>query len=251
MFYQFFIDANEKDNKVSARGLMVIFVLGVVPIILGIDLNEIQFELSWLKQFEITHKERFSLIYAALIFYSLYRFQLVNKETKKTSQLKSLGWFITNKYVGHLFVKRFIFRADQFNGVYVDKRSEDLKVVVNANYDSYEPHMKADTFSLLHNNYGELCAQVRRSEDVSLKSLGISELWDIQLDPDCYPFDGQQVVSDLAVIKSFKLRVLLGLAEFVFSFKSMTKDVSSLDYYLPIYCNTGLALYLIIHYLAI
>ena len=245
MLYQFFIDANDKDGVVSARGLMIIFMIGLIPIILGIDLTDVHLELSWLKNFEVPHKDRILLIYAGLIIYSLYRFRLINKDTREFCLVKSMGLFITSKVAGDWFVHKFIFLKDDVCGAFVDYQSTKPCVVVSANYDPDIPHESPDTFKLMIDKNGELCCELRHSEGIDWKKLGLSPLWNVHFDAYCYPFDGEKVQSDWSPVKNVKMASLLRIARFMFSFKAMAKDVNCLDYYLPLYCNTVLASYLI------
>lgn len=245
MFYNFFIEANDNDGVVSSRGLMVIFIVGIAPIIWGIDVTQIHLELAWLKNFEVQHKERIPVIYAALILFSVYRFRLINTTTRNYCYLKCLGLFINSRLVGRWFVSKFIFNKKDHYGSYIDESSDATEVVVTANYDPETPYEKPDTFIFKVNKHGDLCAELRHSEELDWRELGVSSLWNLHFDEYCYPFDGEKVESSCTPVKSITLVILLRLARFTFSFKAIPKDVKCLDYYLPIYCNIGLATYIL------
>lgn len=246
MLYQFFIDANDKDGVVSARGLMIIFMIGIIPIILGIDLTEVHLELPWLKNFEVPYKDRFLLVYAGLIIYSLYRFRLMNNDTREFCLVKSIGLFMTSKIAGNWFIHRFIFTKDDVCAAYVDYKSTKPSVVVSANYDPDFPHESPDTFKLLIDDNGDLCSELRHSEGLDWRKLGLSPFWNVHFDEYCYPFDGEKMESSWSPITNIRLVIILRLARAIFSFKAMVRDVRCLDYYLPIYCNSALASYLIL-----
>lgn len=249
MLYQFFIDANDKDNKVSARALMVLFAVGVIPLILGIDVTKINISIPWLMDVSIKHKDRFYLIYVAIMLYSTYRFRLFNREIQRYCRLRSMEFFLENNFFGRSFINTFIFKFHASPRLSVDhtKLGEEINLTCNINNeDSTEP---PGYFYLTLNKYHKWSASVKHHVDDDHVNLGISDLWQIDYDWICDPSDGVYKYSEASELRSPVLKCILAVSTFIFSFRAAARDIVCLDYYLPVYCNIGLSMFLVWKYL--
>jgi hypothetical protein len=249
MLYQFFIDANDKDNKVSARALMILFAIGVIPLILGVDVTKINISIPWLMEVSIAHKDRFYLIYVAIILYSTYRFRLSNREIQRYCRLRSLEFFLENNFFGRSFISTFIFKSHTSPRLTVDhtKQGEEIKVTCNINEE--DPAELPSYFYLTLNKYQKWSASVKHNVDEDHESLGISDLWQIDYDWICDPSDGRYRHSESSATNSIILKAILTVGTFVFSFRAAARDLVCLDYCLPVYCNIGLSIFLVWNYL--
>ena len=251
MLYQFFIDANDKDNKVSARALMILFAVGVIPLILGIDVTKINISIPWLMDVSINHKDRLCLIYVSVLLYSTYRFRLSNREIQRYCQLRSTEFFLENNFFGNLFIFKFIFKFDTSPRLNVDHSKQGEEITLCCNIDVENPEVRPDFFYLTLNKHQKWIATVKHDVNNDHIELGISDLWQIEYDWVCDPSDGIYKHSDPTELKSPYLRTILAICVFAFSFKAAARDIVCLDYYLPIYCNIGLSIFLVYSYLLI
>lgn len=249
MLYQFFIDANDKDNKVSARALMILFAVGVTPLILGIDVTKINISIPWLMDVSINHKDRFYLIYVAVLLYSTYRFRLSNREIQRYCRLRSLEFFLENNFFGKSFINTFIFKIDTSPRLSVDHSKQGEEITLVCNIEHEDPTVPPDFFYLTLNKYQKLSAAVKHDVKKSHEKLGISEQWQIEYDWICDPSDGVYKHSEPSELKSPVLKGILAVSTFAFSFRAAARDIVCLDYYLPVYCNIGLSLFLVCKYL--
>lgn len=249
MLYQFFIDANDKDNKVSARALMILFAVGVIPLILGVDVTKINISIPWLMEVSIEHKDRFVLIYAALLLFSVYRFRLSNSETQRYCRLHSANFFFNSQLLGNLFIKKFIFRKTNIKGVSYNptKKREELTFICSEG--EYDQRENYGYFYLSINDDGQWEYQLYIAEDKYTDELGISRFWDIHFDPTVFEGDDLYHYSNYCVLKRNRMKLILRAVSYLFSLKAAANDITCLDYYLPVYCNIGLSIFLVWNYL--
>lgn len=245
MFYQFFIEANDVDSKVSARGLMILFAIGVIPIIVGISVTDLYVSIPWLMNVSIEHSDRFTLIYAALLAYSVYRFRLSNLETSRYCKLASMKEFLNNKTYGYRFIRNFIFSGDGPLAVKYESKADTPLIRIISHFDREDPSEPYDEFSISVREPNVIFVELRSVKDKTYQDAGVSDGWGITYDPFVNYGDMATNASETTAIKSRTLRYRIAIYLFVFSFKAAAKNIKCLDYFIPIYCNIGLLVYLV------
>ncbi|KKL00287.1 hypothetical protein EIK76_00190 [Rheinheimera mesophila] len=249
MLYQFFIDANDKDNKVSSKALMILFAVGVIPLILGVDVTKINISIPWLMEVTIEHKDRFVLIYAALLLFSVYRFRLSNTETQRYCRLHSASFFFNSQLLGFLFIKNFIFNKTNIKGVSYNSKKKKEELTFICSDGEYDQRENYGYFYLSINDDGQWEYQLWVAEDMSPCELGFSKYWDLNFDPTVFEGDDLYHHSEYCVIKRTRIKLILRAACCLFSLRAAARDIVCLDYYLPVYCNIGLSMFLVWKYM--
>ena len=122
------------------------------------------------------------------------------------------------------------------------KREELTFICSEGEYDQRENY---GYFYLSINDKSEWESRVDIAEDLSCGELGISRLWGLHFDPTVFECDELYHTSEYCEVNATRIVLLLRAASYLFSLKAAAKDITCLDYYLPIYSNVLLAGFLL------
>lgn len=95
----------------SAKGLMVLFCIGAIHLIIGVELTNAKIAIPWLPTVNFKHPEYLVYLYWALSFYAMYRYYLHNAIFIRKQWFQSLYEGLRGP-TGKKFIKEAIFLQD-------------------------------------------------------------------------------------------------------------------------------------------
>lgn len=98
----------KEDEGISGKGLLVLFIIGVVKFKLGIEFTTNTIEIPWLPKVEIKSIENIVYLYWGLVAYTCYRYWIYSKPTFSEVGAKALGCYLDCTKIGKRFVRKYI-----------------------------------------------------------------------------------------------------------------------------------------------
>ncbi|ELB2918751.1 hypothetical protein AB3A93_000189 [Vibrio parahaemolyticus] len=95
----------------SAKGLMVLFCIGAIHLVIGVELTNARIAIPWFPTVNFKHLEYLVYLYWALSFYAMYRYSLHNATLIREQWFKSLYEGLRGPS-GKRFIKEAIFLQD-------------------------------------------------------------------------------------------------------------------------------------------
>ncbi|NOI79267.1 hypothetical protein F0237_01245 [Vibrio tubiashii] len=95
----------------SARGLMTLFLIGLVKIVIGVEFTTNVIAIPWLPKIELTHIHLLTHLYWGLVAYAVYRYILHNVVNFREVKFDSLYQALQPANIGERFVYSNIFTS--------------------------------------------------------------------------------------------------------------------------------------------
>lgn len=95
----------------SARGLMTLFLIGLVKIVIGVEFTTNVIAIPWLPKIELTHIHLLTHLYWGLVAYAVYRYILHNVVNFREVKFDSLYQALQPANIGEKFVYSNIFTS--------------------------------------------------------------------------------------------------------------------------------------------
>ncbi|EJE4192490.1 hypothetical protein M3904_003173 [Vibrio parahaemolyticus] len=244
----------------TSRGLMIIFVIGLIKVVVGVEFIDPQITIPWLPKISFEHLERLSYLYIALIFYALLRYHLHNRSAFKTAAILSLTEGLKSGRIGKWFVERYILgKGESFivsNYLTQTQSSErELTPPHSVAISSFQEEHPTETFVLIARDGVRIDSAVSKVHiSVGLEQKALTDdklankwgpLWNCSRDMD----DGDNSYYRSDRITSRSLWWLLAFITTYYEMKYTFKDFRGLDTYLPWFLNLALFTYMFCTYI--
>lgn len=246
MFYQFFIDANSEDKSTTARGLLLLFMLGFLPLFLGLEIQNFSINLPWLITAEINNPERFIYFYCIAVVYSVYRYYLSNRSLTVCFRAQSIQNFLDNSIFGKHFVNRYIFACNDIYSTNLEENSNSCSIEVRG-YSASEDGVPTESFTItiMPKNKWAISAYapmwlespfaIRAKEWGAVFHMGVVQEED----------DTNYLSADKVNLAPGKVTKILAFWSCLFSAKTLVQDAKFIDFYMPILLNLALVNYIV------
>jgi hypothetical protein len=239
------------DFPKSGRGLWILFSIGVIYQVVGINFSDSSIEIPWFPKITLQHPERIILLYTVMLFFALYRYYLHNQEIFINFWSEAFEWSLKNSKLGNWFVRKFIFGKDC--GPFVVSRGqissvENVKhsqVTIRSDFTSDGGENEDGNFSVsfllfftvgqdLSCSFHEHFSQGHYYEVLDR----YKAIWRLErLDSNYYASEGRF---------AWNLRLFIVLLTLVGLPKIIGRNVVNFEHVLPFFANTCLLFYLVI-----
>lgn len=246
MFYQFFIEASSEDKTKTAKGLLLLFIVGFLPIFVGIEIKHFVIDLPWLINAEISNPVRFTYFYCFVVTYAVYRHYIMNKSLADCFKAKCIQNFLNNRIFGIQFVNKYIFSCKDVYSTRFEESEESFSVLV-CGYSESDDLIPSETFTItvLPNSK---CSISFHAPDFTQPFTEKKDEWgayfhicNIQEDDSSRYLSAENVN-----LRPGRVTKILTAWSYIFSLKTLLQDVRFIDFYAPVILNLGLVNYIAI-----
>lgn len=252
MLYQFFIDANEQNKEASAKGLLMLFVIGFLPILVGVQVDSLNFNVPWLANVQFNSPQNFLIAYCCMVVFSVYRYYLNNRRTSIRFAARAFTSLMQSDFLRKRMLRSQLKSiADSHDGY--EKIVMDIEPVkVGSCYRTVEFYNKSDAKS----NYGVGVMYIFFPNG-SIDSIAFHYRFPVELHnligddlPSIFSDAISEKENNVEIVRKGKISPVkmsfwLVVGTLTTSFKVWAKDIELFDFYFPIISNICLVYYML------
>lgn len=231
----------ESNFTTSNKGLMTLFIIGVVKIAIGIEFTSKQIAIPWMPTIELASLENLIFLYWGFVAYAIFRYSLHNITFFRQIRFQALGVALTPSHIGDKFVLDYIFpKASNYYCEIQDTNDDDQSKKINLKL-----HLEGELVSVFafvyskHYQFKYIECSVDPSinaESINMSDKYMTNFWSLV----CYiDEDGSEIYKTQTIRRIFP-RYCLKMFTFVHYIKLMMSNLRVFDLSLPIILNLSL-----------
>ncbi|MDW1825770.1 hypothetical protein R7P67_12145 [Vibrio sp. Vb0937] len=231
----------------TGKGLMTIFIIGLIKIFLGIHFTDSTISIPWLPQVHFENLNNIFYLYLLLVFYATLRYRLHQETEFQKYAIKALSKGIKSGTWGKMFIGKYILGTNEAFSIQYqlndkNKWPQEQSVIIR----SYNDEFPTESFYLIFEDAAHVTAAAA-SVSCSLGKLqkaiadeATAKKWGNFIDLTREQNDSQNIYyrSNRITNKFMGLQLLLMVK--YYQLKFTWQDAGALDLYLPWFCNIGL-----------
>ncbi|MEZ9605722.1 hypothetical protein AB4274_21245 [Vibrio sp. 10N.261.55.A10] len=99
----------ESDFTTSSKGLLTLFIIGVIKLVIGIEFTSNTISIPWLPTVEFTSLDNIIFLYWFLVGYAIFRYSLHHLPSYRKLKFEALAEALKPGNIGNNFVQEYIF----------------------------------------------------------------------------------------------------------------------------------------------
>ena len=237
----------------SAKGLMILFCIGLFHIVVGVDITDAKIAVPWFPSINFERPNHLIYLYWAFTFYGIYRYTLHSVRSFREQRTIFLHRILNSK-IGNLFLKKYIVspasrhhkvKISQDEGFRKISISQEVEIEVEPDEIRDSPYKIFCYFSFLYDaNFHFYRVSFK---EIYLAGMQIPTLcndeknwkkWGLDKNLPLHTSEGMtfftNAIPSLTLRLQLNILIVLGLTISIFTNKS------TFDLVLPIFLNLGL-----------
>ncbi|EMW7176059.1 hypothetical protein AAFM83_002283 [Vibrio parahaemolyticus] len=239
----------------TGKGLMTIFIVGLIKIFLGIHFTNSTISIPWLPQVHFENLNNIFYLYLLLVFYAILRYRLHQETEFQKYAVKALAKGLKSGAWGKRFIEKYILAANEaFSIDFELDGSESWVQAQSVIIHSYNDEFPTERFYLIFEDAAHVtaaAAMISCSFGKSQKAITdelIAKKWGNFVELTREQNDSQNIYYRCNRITNKFMGLQLLLMVKYYQMKFTWQDADALDLYLPWFCNIGLFAFCLYRY---
>lgn len=231
----------------TSKGLMTLFLIGVIKIIIGVEFVSNEITIPWFPKITLSHLDNVIYVYWGLVLYAIYRYFLHNLPQLSQRSAYALGKYMDSVWLGRWFIERYIVGGNKAytSGAVINAHPGYSEAKIG----SYNDEYVTESFNLGFKDsifVNKVDVSVNAQSGVTQKAISepkLKKLWGNFIQEEVTEFEPSEEKYSLEKILSPILRLLLVIIVARCGLKAMLRAPLSFDLYLPVILNFLLLIY--------
>ncbi|ENK2914656.1 hypothetical protein AB3D14_002292 [Vibrio alginolyticus] len=231
----------------TGKGLMTIFIIGLIKVFLGVHFIYSTISIPWLPQVHFENLNNIFYLYLFLVFYAILRYRLHQETEFQKYAVKALAKGLKSGVWGKMFIEKYILGTNEAFSIQYqlndkNKWPQEQSVIIR----SYNDEFPTESFYLIFEEAAHVTAAATAvscsfgKPQTAIADETITEKWGNFIDLTREQNDSQNTYYRCNRIASKSLELKLLLLVKYYQIKFTWQDAGALDLYLPWICNIGL-----------